>query len=676
MTSSKLVLKERYEIIAELGKGGMSTVYLAKDKILGSYWAVKKISNNDVNLLSGFKKEVELLSSLNHADIPRIVDRIEYVGDFYVVMDFVDGVSLGKKVLAEGPQQEKDAIEWAKMLCDVLEYLHTVKDNPIIYCDLKPDNIMLTKAGRIKLIDFGIAKESERGKKYIGEAVGTKGYAAPEQYKGASNILDERTDIYSFGASLSYILTGTVPEKPPYGVKSVRERKPSLSEGIDYIIRKCTKDNPDERYRNFKEVRADLDDINELTGAYRRKMRNRLVGFYASMVACMLCFIPAYVGYTQVQAKKVDNYQYYYQLAASDVQNKNYESAAKNYLESIRYKPQLAETYLLYFTSMLPRENDENFITLTKNAIDIMRNSYIDNNNSKMYQNKEITYQVMKKCVEVNDSSYAEYALKYIDYLKDEDYKSDELEYFEVLAMNCSKDLSTQDFDKVGAALDELEIYTDSNILTADDKLQNYYTIMNLYNEYPIYLNDPYNKIYETGVKAKDIIDGNLELDAMSFSSIIPMYELTASALYNGAILETDSSKKEEKYRQAVEWYGYLHEINDSLSEVLWLKKASAYRKLYDLTKEKSFLENSVKELEELTEKYNNCFSGQVYLAMSYLDSEMIKPETERDFKKTLACYDKVNEMKERNNTLSAVELSQFGTLKQIFINAGFTEER
>ncbi len=92
---------------------------------------------------------------------------------------------------------EADVVEWAKMLCDVLHYLHTVKENPIIYRDMKPDNVMLTQAGRIKLIDFGIAKECRHGEKQTGESIGTKGYAAPEQYKGSSNILDERTDIYS-----------------------------------------------------------------------------------------------------------------------------------------------------------------------------------------------------------------------------------------------------------------------------------------------------------------------------------------------------------------------------------------------------------------------------------------------------------------------------------------------
>ena len=676
MVSIGLVLQDRYEIIAELGKGGMSTVYLAKDKMLGSYWAVKKVINDGGKDIKAFKKEVELLSSLNHADIPRIVDRIEYNGSFYVVMDFVDGASLGKKVLAEGPQPEKDVVEWAKMLCDVLEYLHTVKSNPIVYCDLKPDNIMLTKAGRTKLIDFGIAKECVHGQVYTGEAVGTKGYAAPEQYKGASNILDERTDIYSFGASLSYILTGAVPTKPPHGVKSVRELNPKLSEGIDFIISKCTKDNPDERYKNFREVRSDLNDINELTSSYRRKMRNRLVSFYISATACLLCLIPTITGYSEVQAQKADSYQYYYQQAAAALQKEDYEAAAQNYVKSIEYKPELTETYLLYFNSMLPRENDDNYITLTKNAIDIMRNSYIDNRNSKMYKNSDIAYQVMKKCIEVNDSSYAGYALNYIELLEENEYKSDELKYFEILALNCSKNLATQDFDQVQKALIELEEYTDNAVITSDDKLENYYTIINLYSEYPTYLTNSYEKIYHLGVKAKDIIDGNIESDELKFSSIIPMYELTASALYNSGITEKDIDNKIKKYTLSLEWYGYLNDLNDNLSEVLWLKKANAYRNLYSLSDEISYLNQSVDEFENITSAYPASFSGRVYLSMSYLDSELAKNENSRNYSQALESYKKVEQMKESDKSLSATELSQFGSLKQAYVNAGLTEDK
>lgn len=669
-----MILQDRYEIIAELGKGGMSTVYLAKDKMLGSYWAVKKVVNDGGKDIKAFKKEVELLSGLNHADIPRIVDKIEYNGSFYVVMDFVDGASLGKKVLAEGPQSEKDVVEWAKMLCDVLEYLHTVKSNPIVYCDLKPDNIMLTKAGRTKLIDFGIAKECVHGQAYTGEAVGTKGYAAPEQYSGASNILDERTDIYSFGASLSYILTGILPSKPPNGVKSVMEFNPKLSEGIDFIISKCTKDNPEERYRNFKEVHTDLNNINELTSSYRRKMQNRLVSFYISAAVCLLCLIPMMTGYSGEQAQKADSYQYYYQQAAAALQKEDYEAAAQNYIMSIEYRPELTETYLLYFNSMLPRENDDNYITLTKNAIDIMRNSYIDNRNSKIYKNTEIAYQVMKKCVEVNDSSYAGYALDYIELLKENKYKSDELKYFEILALNCSSNLATQDFDQIQQALTELEEYTDNAVISADDKLGNYYTIMNLYSEYPIYLTDSYEKIYRLGVKSKDIIDGSIESDELTFSSIIPMYELIASALYNSGIIEKNTDNKFEKYTLSLEWYGYLNDLNDNLSEVLWLKKANAYRNLYNLSNDISYLEQSVEEFESITNSYSASFLGQVYLSMSYLDSELAKDENRRNYSKAIESYEKAEQMKESDKSLSAAELSQFGSLKQAYVNAGLME--
>ena len=140
------ILKDRYELLTELGHGGMSTVYLARDNNLGSYWAVKQMKNNATNELFAFKQEVELLAGLNHPDIPRIVDRIEDNDDYYVVMDFVDGVSLSKKLITEGPVDEDTLINWSKMLCAILKYLHTVRSNPIVYRDMKPDNIILSQS--------------------------------------------------------------------------------------------------------------------------------------------------------------------------------------------------------------------------------------------------------------------------------------------------------------------------------------------------------------------------------------------------------------------------------------------------------------------------------------------------------------------------------------------------
>lgn len=675
MDSIGLVLKERYEIIAEIGRGGMSTVYLAKDRELGSYWAIKKVVDDGGKDILSFRKEVALLSCLNHSDIPRIVDRIEHGREYFVVMDFVDGVSLGKKVLAEGSQKEADVVEWAKMLCEVLDYLHTVKDDPIVYCDLKPDNIMLSNSGRTKLIDFGIAKECPRGKAYEGEAVGTKGYAAPEQYRGADNILDERTDVYSFGASLFYILTGVTPKKPPNGVKPLREVDPELSEGIDYIVDKCTRDDPAERYANFREVLQDLKCIDELTSSYRRKMRNRLLGFYAASAACVLCLIPAFIGYSGVQKQKEDNYRFYYQKAAAAIQNEDYETAAQDYASSISYRPELTETYLLYFNSMLPRKNDDNYLTLTKNAIDIMRNSYIDNRKSVMHDKPDIAYQVMRKCIEVNDPAYAEYALKYIELLKSNGYKEQELKYFEILAMNCSQNLAVQDFDKFAAALADLEEYTDNTALSAEDKLENYYAIMKMYSEYTTYLPNAYDNVYNIGKKAKDIIDSNIGTESLAFSGIIPMYELTASALYNSGIIETEKNKKNERFTAALEWYGYLSDLNDDLSEILWLKKANAFRNLYSFNSDPSYLEDAIAEFDTMLKSYPSSFSARVYLSMSYLDAELAKSKENRDYSDALSSYEDVIRMKNENKNLSSSELSQFSSLKQAYINAALIKE-
>ena len=235
------ILKNRYELLTELGRGGMSTVYLARDLNLGSYWAVKHMKNNGSNEIIAFKQEVELLAGLSHPDIPRIVDRIEEFDDYYVVMDFVDGVSLGKKVVAEGPVDEATVIGWSKMLCSILTYLHTVHENPIVYRDMKPDNIILAQSGRVKLIDFGIAKECVRGVKDEGECFGTRGYAAPEQYRNGSNILDERTDVYSLGCTMFYLLTGKVPGKAPNACPPLRTLNPNLSDGIQYIVSKATR---------------------------------------------------------------------------------------------------------------------------------------------------------------------------------------------------------------------------------------------------------------------------------------------------------------------------------------------------------------------------------------------------------------------------------------------------
>lgn len=263
----------RYKILNEIGRGGMSVVYLALDIRVNRLWAIKvvrKDSEKDFEIVKqGLIVEADLLKSFDHPNLPRIVDVIETRESFALIMDYVEGESLDRMIRNKGPQSEEKTIEWAKQLCDVLHYLHTRK-TPIIYRDLKPANILLRNNGNLTLIDFGTAREYKETSVADTVCLGTRGYAAPEQYGGMGQT-DQRTDIYTLGVTLYNICTGQNPAEPPYEIEPIRRIRPELSHGLEYIIEKCVRKNPDHRYASAQELRADLDNIHSLTKKLRRK---------------------------------------------------------------------------------------------------------------------------------------------------------------------------------------------------------------------------------------------------------------------------------------------------------------------------------------------------------------------------------------------------------------------
>lgn len=684
------VLNERYELIAELGKGGMGSVYLARDKILGSYWAVKQVKNNKSVDVEAFKKEVELLSTLNYPDVPRIVDRIELGEDFFVVMDFIDGVSLSKKVEAEGPQPEKDVVEWAKLLCDTLDYLHTTKSNPIIYRDMKPDNIMLTKNGRVKLIDFGIAIECVKGQPYLGPKVGTKGYAAPEQY--VNDVLDERTDIYSLGVTLYYLVTATTPGASPESIRPIREINPTLSQGLEYIIEKCTQADPKDRYQNCKELKRDLENINMLNSKYRKAMKKKLVTFGCSVLCFFISLSLTIKGKIGIEKHNRKNYQYAFSQGVNFEKDKNYEQAEKAYREAIEYNPDNVEAYLKLFNVLLPRDNDEAYVIKTQDAIDILR-KYVEDKYCPVHNDPILLYQLSKKCLAVNNPTYAGYAHNYIEVIKKSNEYSNgtldknEIDYLEIIALNCSRDIGTQNFKELNEGMIKLQEYTDSaNNMREDDKLDNYYLLMLIYNTYPDEFENSYEKIFEMGTKAKVIIDRNLDSDRLEFNNIIPMYELVASNLYNSAVRISDKSMQRERLKESLTWFGYLDDLNDDLSEPLKLKKGNAHKAIFDSYNNIEdigkinddvidHLNKSITVFKEVLNENPENFFAAISITEAYLDMEMIKlNEASRDFTNTRSYYQKVLAIKATNKNLQPVELSRFSALKNKMKMAGIEE--
>ena len=301
----------KYKILSEIGRGGMSVVYMAINEKANKTWAVKEVRKDgrmDFNIVrQGLLAEIDTLKRLSHPNLPSIVDLIEDDSSFVIVMDYIEGRSLDKIIAEAGAQSEALVVEWAKQLCDVLGYLHS-QTPPIIYRDMKPANVMLKPNGSIMVIDFGTAKnyEIEYGET---TGIGTVGYAAPEQYIGSGlGRTDGRTDIYCLGITLYYLLTNIDPCKNLISDKSVRAINPALSHGLDAIIKKCTEFQPADRYQSCAELMYDLEHYNALEPLHKKKQKKKLSLFFATAFLSILLAIGGILLGASAKSKASDNY--------------------------------------------------------------------------------------------------------------------------------------------------------------------------------------------------------------------------------------------------------------------------------------------------------------------------------------------------------------------------------
>lgn len=309
----------KYKILNKVGQGGMSVVYLAMNEKANKQWAIKEVRKDGVKdfeiVKQGLVVETDLLKKLSHPSLPSIIDVIEGPDTFLIVMDYIQGNPLSKALEEYGAQPQEYVIEWAKQLCDVLEYLHT-RTPPIIYRDMKPANIMLKPDGNICLIDFGTAREFKEKNLADTTCLGTVGYAAPEQFGGMGQT-DARTDIYCLGATLYHLVTGRNPCDPPYEILPIRQVNPALSSGLERIIQKCTQRNPDDRYQSCAELMYALENYEKIDDAYRKKQKRKLGLFLASAGLTLAFGAASLWGYFAGEQKKTENYDLMLRSAAT-----------------------------------------------------------------------------------------------------------------------------------------------------------------------------------------------------------------------------------------------------------------------------------------------------------------------------------------------------------------------
>jgi serine/threonine protein kinase len=268
----------RYEVVSKIAEGGMGAVFKARHPDTGELVAIKVVPAETAKnplLIKRFEQEFRAASLIDH---PNVVKALEYGGGAtpYLVMEFVDGESLGQRVDRDGPLPEAEAVRLMGMVC---EGLHRAHKQGLIHRDVKPDNILVTRDGVAKLTDLGLVKdmEAEMNLTRTGRGLGTPHYMAPEQFRNAKNA-DVRCDVYSLGATLYTLLTGEVPfaktspldcwmKKTKNDFPPPRDLNPRLTERVNWAIRRAMHADAGKRPASVREFMEDLTGIGWRSGA-------------------------------------------------------------------------------------------------------------------------------------------------------------------------------------------------------------------------------------------------------------------------------------------------------------------------------------------------------------------------------------------------------------------------
>jgi serine/threonine protein kinase len=277
ISKSSVMRVSSYDLVEQIAEGGMGTVYKGRNRETGQFVAIKIVPEgmaNNQTLLTRFEKEFKAASKLDHPNVVRALEFGVLGGRPYLVMEFVDGESLGQRIERDGRIPESEAIQVIALAAQGLHHAHK---NGMVHRDVKPDNIMVTKDGQVKLADLGLVKEADNDINLTrtGRGLGTPHFMAPEQFRNAKNA-DVKCDIYSMGATLYQMVTGELPFKSmgplDAWMKKInneltppRQIVPTLSERIDWAILRAMSADPEKRPDSCREF------VEDLTGQSTRK---------------------------------------------------------------------------------------------------------------------------------------------------------------------------------------------------------------------------------------------------------------------------------------------------------------------------------------------------------------------------------------------------------------------
>lgn len=334
------VILERYQVIQTIGSGGMGEVYKVEDIKDHSIWAAKVMQADGNNI-----NEARLLKKLQCSYFPEFRESMQEENVLYLVMEYIPGKSLKDMIQEQSGFTETDIRKCYRQLCEVLIYLHGLNP-PVAYRDFKPENILITGEGDVRLIDFGISEEySPEHTWELKYTALTRGYAAPEQYS-SKYYVDVRTDIYALGSTMHYLLTGKNPQKPPYKFAPVRKLNRTISPELEAVVQRSLQPNPEKRYQSAEELYWDLTHMEELGEKLRRQNKRKRIRLVLMVSALGAAAVLSYGITFQVQKNQQNEFEKIMQTADEKRQLGDYQEAESCLKEAMVLEPDTVDSYL------------------------------------------------------------------------------------------------------------------------------------------------------------------------------------------------------------------------------------------------------------------------------------------------------------------------------------------
>ncbi|MDA0764044.1 MAG: protein kinase [Proteobacteria bacterium] len=392
-----MITLEGYKIIKKIGSGGMGDAYLAEHEVLETKVAIKSLHSNLVNdesFRTRFRTEAKVHAKLDHPNIVKLIDYKESKEGLFLIMEYVEGKQLDDYIYNDsGPIPEKELLPLFAQILDAISHAH---EKGLVHRDIKPANVIISK-GKIKVLDFGIAKElsTESGLTKTGVQVGTPMYMSPEQVNGEK--IDKLTDIYSLGVTLFYMAAG----KPPYensnaikmGIRIIsepfptaKEFYPGVSEKIETIINKATQKKKTNRYQSCEEFKKALNAPSQQTTVQiKNPLEDDLPGqdpvskkvLIRAFIALAVIFV-VYLFSQMGDSGEEDDYESYYQSAKQYQEDESYQSAINDYNKCIAIYPDRDSIFAFIAQCYYEQQDYENAIRNFSKAIDFSNSQNAD----------------------------------------------------------------------------------------------------------------------------------------------------------------------------------------------------------------------------------------------------------------------------------------------------------